>query len=335
MKLLKKLACIIVAAAVMMPFMSCGADDREVLVVYTPFRDEFIRPMVNAFEAETGIRVELTFAGTGVLIERIRAEAANPIADVLWGGMLPTVVPAIHLFENHTSVNEPYMQPAFRNTEGPITRFNLNSSVLMVNTQQLPSHIQIRGYADLLNPELRGRIAMTDPNTSASAFDHLVNKLYAMGGGDPHAGWEFVEAFIYNVGGIMLGGSSAVINGVASGEYWVGLTFEEGPMPFVQAGAPVEVIYMEEGVMFMPDGIHIVRGARNIDNARTFVDFVTGRYIQSMMDHYLFRRTVRSDVPPGDGLRPMAQINVIEGDLQYILTNRNAWLQRFQELWEG
>ena len=305
------------------------------LIVYTPFREDFIRPMLDAFEAEYGINVEVIFAGTGVLVSRIRDEAANPIGDVLWGGMLPTVMPAIYLFEDHTSVNEPYMQPAYRNVEGPLTRFNINASVLMVNTEHLPDHITITGYQDLLHPDLQGRIAMTDPATSASAFDHLVNKLYAMGGGDPEAGWEFVEAFIDNVDRIMLGGSSAVINDVASGEMWVGLTFEEGPFPHIQAGAPVEVIYMQEGVIFQPDGVYIIQGAPNMDNARLFVDFVTGQYVQQMMDHTLFRRTVRSDIPAGDSMLSIDQINVMESDLARVLENRDAWLERFNEIWWG
>jgi len=211
--------------------------------------------------------------------------------------------------------------------------------VLMVNTQQLPGHIRIRGYADLLHPDLRGRIAMTDPGTSASSFDHLVNQLYAMGNGDPEAGWGYMEAFIRNVDGIMLGSSTAVINSVGSGEHWVGLTFDEGPMPHILAGAPIELVFMEEGVIFSPDGVYIVRNAPNMDNARRFVDFVTGYYIQSMIEHNLSRRSVRSDIPPGDPgnprtLRPMSEINVIESDLARTLANRDVWLARFQQLWD-
>jgi len=313
--------------------VACGSDDRQSLVVYTSFRDESIRQIVDAFVEETGVRVDLTFAGTGVLIERIRAEGANPIADVLWGGMLPSVIPVSHLFEDHVSANELYIYPAFRNTEGMVTRYMLSLSVLMINTSQLPDHIQIRGYADLLNPELRGRIAITDPSSSASAFNHLVNKLHVMGSFEQ--GWEFVEAFVENLNGIMLGSSSAVINGVASGEYWVGLTFEEGPMPFVNAGAPVEMIYMVEGVMYMPEGALIVRNAPNIDNGRLFVDFVTSWNTQNMMVQDLFGRSVRSDVPPGSALKPMTELNIIDIDIHYILANRDEWIRQFQAIWEG
>jgi len=333
MRFYKRIAFFIGIVLVLSALVSCGGDSQSGLVVYTSFRDESVRQIVDAFTEETGVNVALTFAGTGVLIERIRAEEANPIADVLWGGMLPSVIPVIDLFDEYASINEPFMQPAFRNTEGAITRYMLSLSVIMVNTAQLPSHITINGYADLLNPELKGRIAITDPSSSASAFNHLVNKLYAMGGAD--GGWDFIEQFVDNLDGIMLSSSSAVINGVASGEYWVGLTFEEGPMPFINAGAPVEMVYMSEGVMVMPEGVLVVQDAPNIDNARLFIDFVTSFEAQNMMEQDLFGRTTRNDVPSGETLTPISQLNIIEVDLNYILANRDTWLHRFQMIWEG
>src|SRR5690625_6653663 len=42
--------------------------------------------------------------------------------------------------------------------------------------------IEINGYKDLLNPELKGKIAAADPASSSSAFAQLTNMLLAMGG---------------------------------------------------------------------------------------------------------------------------------------------------------
>ena len=52
--------------------------------------------------------------------------------------------------------------------------------VLIVNTD-LKGDIEINGFEDLLNPELKGKIAFGDPVNSSSAFQSLVSKLYAMG----------------------------------------------------------------------------------------------------------------------------------------------------------
>ena len=106
-----------------------------------------------------------------------------------------------------------------------------------------------------MNPALRGRIAMADPSKSSSAYEHLINMLYAMGQGDPDKGWDYVEKFCRNLGGKLLSGSSAVYKGVADGEYAVGCTFEEGGAKYVSYGAPVKLIYMPNGVHSYADDI--------------------------------------------------------------------------------
>ena len=301
------------------------------MIIYTTTRPEFHDPLLEQFIEETGIRLEFMNAGAGELLSRIRAEAANPIADVMLGGLLATTSAHMDLFEDFRSIHEPQVIESFRNTEGMLTRFQHQGSVLIINTD-LIGDIQINGYADLLNPALRGRIAMTDPSASGSAFDHLVNKLYAMGNGDPHAGWDFVEAFMDNVDGIMLGSSSAVVRGVADGEFVVGLTFEEGPMPYIEGGAPVEMVYMEEGVIFGAGGVYIIKGTENRDIAELFIDFVLSQQAQLLMEETLHRRSVRSDIVADGLLLPLSEINVITADTSYIAQNREEWLDMFMDI---
>ena len=38
------------------------------------------------------------------------------------------------------------------------------------------------------------------PEKSSSSFEHLTNMLYAMGGGDPEKGWDYVEKFAGQLG---------------------------------------------------------------------------------------------------------------------------------------
>ena len=305
------------------------------LVVYSGMPLTFVQPIFDMFEAETGVRIEFVAAGTGELVARIGAEAQNPLGDVMWGGTLATIKPRMYLFEDHLSVNDPYMREHLRNVEGPLTRFSDQPSVLLVNTELLAEiGVEINGYADLLQPELRGRIAMTNPSTSSSTFEHLINILYAMGEGDPHAGWDFVEAFLENLDGIMVGSSSAVFRGVGEGEYVVGLTYEQAAAEWELAGAPVKIVYMEEGTLFNPNGAYIIRNAPNMENARAFVDFVTSFEIQNYIAQNLNRRSVRDDVPAPANLRPFEQIYVITDDIDYVLANRDAWLERFHDIFQ-
>ena len=302
------------------------------LVIYCPHPLEFINPLVDDFKAKNpGINVDIIAAGTGELLKRVESEKDNPLGDILWGGSLNTVKPKVELFENYTTTNEASIADAYKNVEGAITRFTAIPSVIMVNTN-LAGNIKIEGYEDLLNPALKGKIAFADPSASSSSFEHLVNMLYAMGKGDPEKGWDYVQKLCANLDGKLLSGSSAVYKGVADGEYTVGLTFEEGGANYVSAGSPVKLIYMKEGVIIKPDGIYIIKNAKNLENAKKFVDYATSYEAQKTINDKLNRRSVRNDLPPSAILQSVDTINVITDDEAVVDQNKQNWLNKFKDI---
>ncbi len=302
------------------------------LVVYCPHPVEFINPIIAEFEASTGIQAEVITAGTGELLKRVEAEQANPLGDVFWGGSLSTISPKMDLFENYKSANEDAVFDDCKNTEGMMTRFTVIPSVIMINTK-LIGDIEVNGYEDVLNPALKGKIAFADPSKSSSSFEHLVNMLYAMGNGNPDNGWNYVEKLSKHLDGKLLSGSSAVYKGVADGEYTVGLTFEEGAAKYVKDGAPVKVVYMEEGTISKPDTVQIIKGAKNMDNAKKFIDFVTSKETQTLITNELCRRSVRNDVPAGNGLTPTSDIKLINDDPNVVNPNKQVWLDKFKDIY--
>ena len=190
----------------------------------------------------------------------------------------------------------------------------------------------VEGYEDLLKPELRGKIAMCNPSTSSSAYEHLINMLYAMGDGDPEKGWDYVEQFCRNLDGTLLGGSAQVYQGVAEGQFAVGLTFEEGGAHYVAQGEPVRLVYMKEGVISTPDVVGIVKGSRHMADAKDFVDFVTGKDAQTVIADRLVRRSVRKDVEEPEYLPDKDKVHIIYDDLDLVNSRKKEWLERFAEI---
>ena len=107
-------------------------------------------------------------------------------------------MPRQELFEPYVNENEDMVRDEFKNQEGNLSRFTDVPSVLMVNTNLIGDTV-VEGYGDLLKPELKGKIAMCNPSTSSSAYEHLINMLYAMGQGNPEEGWDYVEQFVRNL----------------------------------------------------------------------------------------------------------------------------------------
>lgn len=301
------------------------------LIIYSPLTESMIDTMLSKFEEDTGIDAECLAMGTGDALKRIQTEAGSPQADVLWSGTIGTVKENSEYFADYVTPNEDAFYDDYKNVEGNMTRFDTVPSVIMVNTD-LIGDIEINGYEDLLNPDLKGKIAFADPAASSSSFEHLVNMLYAMGNGDPDAGWDYVSQFCDQLDGKLLSGSSAVYKGVADGEYVVGLTFEQGSAQYVAAGSPVKTVYMDEGVIFRGDGVYIIKDCPNEENAQKFIDWLTSQEIQEFMNNTQFRRTVRQDVSSGDAMEPMENINVIKDDETYTAEHKSEWLDQFKDI---
>ena len=325
---------ILFALSLLYSIMGCSTEKSDTgensLVIYSPHPLSFLNALVDDFKAKNpGINVELIGAGSGELLKRVESEKDNPLGDVLWGGTVTIVKPKAYLFEDFATTNSENIP--YKNIEGPLTRCTVVPSILMVNTN-LSGNIKIEGYEDLLNPALKGKIAFADPAAAQSPFEHLVNMLYAMGGGDTEKGWDYIKKFCANLDGKLLSGSSATYKGVADGEYTVGLTFEQGGVDYVAWGSPVKVVYMKEGVISKPDGVYIIKGAKNMENAKRFVDYITSYDAQKMINEKLNRRAVRSDLPPSNLFIPIEDINIIYDDEGLVVANKQKWLDKFRDI---
>ncbi len=306
------------------------ATDR--LVVYSPNSEGLLKSTIPAFEAKYGVKVEVISAGTGELFKRLQGEANSPYADVVFGGAYATFAINEPLFEHYTSVNNDKVIDIYRNKTGFITPYVLDGSVLLVN-KRLIGDIQINGYKDLLNPALKGKIVSANPTASSSAYAHLTNMLKAMGNGsyeDP-AAWQFVRELFTNT--IVIDSSSAVWKGVRDGEYTVGLSYEDPSVQLVRDGADVKVIYMKEGVVYLPAGSGIVKGAPNMVNAKRFIDFITSPEIQNVYGTSVTNRPVMADVETPSYMVPMKNINVIEEDMDYVYKHKTDIQSKFKDIY--
>ncbi|MBQ9423326.1 MAG: extracellular solute-binding protein [Pyramidobacter sp.] len=323
----------LLALCILLSMCLCStAFAEEKLVIYTTVSKGVVSELVPMFEKETGIKVEIVRAGVGELIKRIQSEKDNPLADVLWGSALASLQAAGEpYFEHYVSANNDAMVDRYKNVEGWVTRHSLAVRCLLVN-KNLIGDIPVTGYADLLNPALKGKISNVDPSASSSGYGHLCNMLFAMGGNDLDKGWEYVDKFCANLGNKLLNSSSAVWKGVNDGEYTVGLTYEEVALQSVKSGAPVKIVYMKEGCFVEANCTAIIKNAKNLENAKKFIDFLTGKEAQSMLINKLNLRSVRKDVEMGADFTATEDIPLFSADTSMSGKMKKAWLAKFKDL---
>lgn len=333
---MKKLLAILLTLTMILGVAGALAAEKT-LVIYSPNSDTEVENIIPAFEEKTGIKVELLSMGTGECITRIDSEKDNPKADVMWGGMNYGVyVQHPELWAEYTSPNEALIDEGYR--QGKVKAYsntNLSgSSALIINNELIKElGIEIKGYKDLLQPELKGKIASGDPTKSSSAWAELTNMLLVMGD-KPYdeKAWEFVKDFVAQLDGIQLDSSSAIYKGVAAGEYVVGVSYEDPCIQMLSSGADVTVVYPVEGTVWLPAATAIVKGAPHEEEARAFIDFQQSDDGQSIYAK-LTTRAVNSKLPLGNQyMKPFSEINVAYEDIPFCAEHKTEWQARYAEI---
>lgn len=305
----------------------------EVLVLYTARAESLNNAVIENFVADTGIKVEIVTGGTGEVVKRVQSEAANPRGDVLWAGSEAQLSEYTSLLENYVSPEDKNLFEGYRNNSGYFSNAFTDPTVFIVNNE-LAKDMKIEGFADLLNPALKGKIAYGDPVNSSSAFQCLIAGLYDMGKGDPLSAdaWNWIDSFIKNLNGVALNSSSQVYRGVAEGEYIVGLTWEDPVADYVRKGVNVRVVFPEEGALLPGMSVSIIKGAPNLANAKKFVDYMLSEKCQSYVGQNLTVRPLRKGAKLNEFLKPWADIKLIDSyDDSWVQKNKGVITERYTE----
>lgn len=300
------------------------------LTVYSPHPAETINLVIQEFEEQSGIKVELVAAGTGELLKRVESESSNPLGDVLWGGGAESLASFADFFEGYKSPELANIDPKYYDANQLWIGESPLPMVIMYNTNLVSEEDAPTSWKDVLNPVFKGKIAMADPAKSGSAYTILATMLTAYK--DENDGWDFIREFYANLDEKVLSSSSGVYKGVADGEYSIGLTLEKEAIKYVNSGSPVKIVYPEEGTSAVPDGVAIIKGAKNLENAQKFVDFVLSQETQDLMAKQLSRRSIRNDVDSPEGLGPLGDIKLVDYDFEWASSDKEAVLEQWKNI---
>lgn len=295
--------------------------EEQRLVVYTSHKEAVYQPIIKEFEERTGIWVELVAGGTNELLERLTQEADSPKADVMFGGGVDSLEAYGDCFTPYFCQDWQQLDPTMRSETGLWTPFSALPVVLIYNAT-LVSPGRLTAWRDLFSPAWQGRIAFCDPSISGSSFTGLVTLVFAMGGNLD----DTLMDFAVSLDGRQLGSSGDVLTSVASGTDLVGITLEETALTRVAAGDDIALVYPSDGTSCVPDGCAIVKDARHEENARLFLDFISGEDVQRRLEPEFSRRPVRALPDEEETLLPLTDIPLLDYDISWASEHHNGIL---------
>ena len=248
------------------------------LNVICPVQAEWCSLAATEFEKDTGIKVAMTLKGSGESFAQIAAERANPKLDLWFGG---TGDP--HLQAAEQGLTDEYRSPrladlhpwAQRQAEQSKYRtVGLYLGILGIgyNTEFFAKRklAPPACWRDLVKPEYKGEVQLANPNASGTAYTAIASLVQVMGEEDAY---KYLKALHANVNQYPRSGV-APIKAAARGETGASISFIHDVVTEAQAGFPVKAVAPCEGTGYEIGSMSIVKGARNLDNARKFYDWV-------------------------------------------------------------
>ncbi len=243
--------------------------------------------MQGDFEKAHDIKVNMVRMSSGEAYAKIRAEARNPKTDLWWAG---TGDP--HLQAASEGLTEEYKSPMLDELQDWAKSQAESSGYKTVgvyagalgwgyNTDifKQKGYKEPTCWADLLAPELKGEIQIANPNSSGTAYTALASLVQIMG---EDKAFEYLKSLNANVSQYTKSGS-APVKAAARGETGLGIVFMHDAVAQTAEGFPVKSIAPCEGTGYEIGSMSIVKGARNMENAKIWYDWSLKPEVQSRM----------------------------------------------------
>lgn len=295
-----------------------GCADKEAggtLTVYSGRSEELVGPLIERFEEESGVEVEVRYADSGELALLIEEEGDKSPADVFYSqspGPLDYLANK-DLLGDIGSRDIEFRDVGFKDPEGKWIGTSARVRVLVYNTELIDEADLPDSVLGLTDPEYKGKVAVAPDNGS---FQDFVSALRAQEGDEAAEKW--LEDMAAN-DAKSYADNGAIVEAVSRGEVPMGLVNhyynlihqEENP------DATTENHYFEEGdagSMMLVSGAGILESTDSREDADEFVDFLLTEESQKYFTGDDFEYPVVEGVPLADGVPPLDEITVARID---------------------
>jgi iron(III) transport system substrate-binding protein len=255
------------------------SDGRETLTVYSPHGRELLEAFERRFEADNPtVDLQWVDMGSQEVYDRIRSERANPQADV-WFGAPSTLfaqAAADGLLEASSPAWGSSVPAEARDPDGLWYGTYITPEVIAYNTAAVSAEEAPRDWDDVLDPRWKGRVIIRDPmasGTMRTIFGMVIDRSLRATG-DTAQGFQWLRRLDaqtreYVLNPTLLYQKLARQEGVIT--LWAMPDIE---MIRARYDYPVDYVIPSSGTPLLVDAVAVVRGSRNPEAARAFVEYV-------------------------------------------------------------
>lgn len=319
------------APAAQEPAAPAEMKDKELNLLCTP-QEEYCQGMKLEFEKKYGVTVNYVRMSAGEALARLQAEKDNPTFDIWWGGPVDSFIAA-----KEAGVLEKYDSPNYANLLDPAKAKDpdnfwagvyMGSLGFATNTNWLKDHPDAKAptsWDDLLKPEFKGQIMVAHPSTSGTSYTALATILQIKG---EEPGWEYIKQYAGQIAQFTKSGA-APAKFVGLGEAAVAIVFSHDIVNEIENNqAPLVLTFPAEGTGYEIGGVAIVKGAKHLDAAKAWFDWVLTPEGQGLGPK--FKAYQAPTVKGAQAFKPeLMQVKLIDYNFQWAGANKKAFIDKF------
>lgn len=303
------------------------------LTVYSGRTENLVAPVIEQFETESGIDVEVRYGGTAEMAATIMEEGVNSPADVFFAqdaGALGALANEGRLVTLPDSILS-QVDAKYRSAVGNWVGISGRARTVIYNTDSVqPDELPANVYG-LTDPKWQGRVGWAPSNGSFQAFVTAMRKL----DGDEKTRQWLLDMIANDVQ--MYDGNAAIVNAVGAGEIELGLVNHYYLYEFLKEQGesfPAANYFFPEagaGSIVNVAGVGIVDSAPNPTAAEQFVNYLLSKDAQQFfVDQTVEYPLAGSNLALNPQLKPLAEVAAPDLDLS-VLEDLQGTLEMLEE----
>lgn len=234
----------------------------------------------QAFEKETGIKVNVsTFSSNEDMLSKVKSEAEGTY-DIL----LPSDYAVEYLIAqgklmeldkeklpNMKNINSAYLDPSY----DPGNKYSMpyEGGVACIAVNKAKVDKEIKSYNDLFDPSLAGKLVVLDDYRAIIGITAR-SMGYSMNETDDAKITEIQDKLLTLKDNVKLYDSDSPKSALIAGDCTVGMVWSAEVAMSMDENPDIEIVYPEEGAYVFLDNWVVPTGAKNYDNAMTFINFM-------------------------------------------------------------
>jgi iron(III) transport system substrate-binding protein len=312
----------VVTGAVVFTFIGASAqaqDRAPYLNLFCSVPAAWCSLVAAEFEKDAGIKVTIINKSSPEILALLAEERGKPSSDVWFGGSEDNLPRAskLDLVAEYRSPAlgqlRPWAQRAAEQAKFRSTPLYMRVVAIGYNTE-LAARKKIAPPAcwkDLAKPQFAGQLNLAKPSGSGATYTMIATLVQLFG---EEEAFKYLVAQSKNVSAYPKNAALSV-QAVAHGNAVASVAFLSDIVAETGAGAPVKAVVPCEGTGFELGGIAIVKGARNLDNAKKFVDWALGAKAQALAANAKqFHLPSNAETPISPLVPKIADIKLIDYD---------------------